>query len=409
MASPKPRARYPGAIEPTDQLSTAAATMLSSTERSRETTHSWAEHPEASPAETLVDGTLVDERYRIDTLLGSGGMGTVYRATEVDSGEMVALKAMLPRLAHKTNARLRFQREAKAILRLDHPNVVRILDHGELPPHTPYLVMDFLDGATLRERIELGEPIDAARALQITREVLEGLDHAHSRGVVHRDIKPENVFMVAQPEGPDQARILDLGLAKLVSSDDEGTPHKLTMRGAIFGTPAYMAPEQALGEEVDIRADLYSTTVMLYELLAGQRPFYANEPTALLIMHTRRTPPALADVAPALAPFEVLQELIDRGMAKTAGGRFQTAAEYIAAIDEALAELARTPLPPPPIPADESETETANSIISGFDSRSILDDDAEASSESRPVPLWLIVVLIALAVALVGALSLLIP
>ncbi|KIG14485.1 serine/threonine protein kinase [Enhygromyxa salina] len=282
----------------------------------------------------------MDERYRIDALLGAGGMGTVYKATSLASGESVALKTMLPRLAVKTAARARFQREAQAILRMDHDNFVKVLDYGEMPPHTPYLVMEFLEGAVLRDVMESDDPLTSLRAVEIVQGVLKGLAHAHARGVVHRDIKPENVFMVAQADGPGLPKLLDLGLAKFVSTDDSSTPYKLTMRGAVFGTPAYMAPEQALGEEVDGRADLYATTVMLFELLTGRRPFYARDSPALLVMHTRREPPKLVDYAPFLVAYPRLQEVVSRGLAKLPMMRFPSADAYLEALEEVVLEIA---------------------------------------------------------------------
>ncbi|PRP95413.1 Serine/threonine-protein kinase Pkn1 [Enhygromyxa salina] len=309
----------------------------------RQLSHMWADDPDEPEQPQLALGEIVDERYRIESLLGAGGMGTVYKATQLDTGATVALKLMLPKLAAELSARRRFEREAQAILRMDHENCVKILDYGERPPHTPYLVMEFLDGAVLRSVMDADEPLTSARALEILRGVLRGLGHAHARGVIHRDIKPENVFMVDQPDGPAVPKLLDLGLAKLVSTDDTSTPYKLTMRGAVFGTPAYMAPEQALGEEVDGRADLYAATVMLYEMLTGRRPFYSHDAPALLIMHTRRPPPSLADHASFLADYEGLQELVSQGLAKRPMLRFADAEAYIEALEPVLAALEKVP------------------------------------------------------------------
>ena len=229
-----------------------------------------------------------------------------------------------------------------------------------------------------------------------------GLAHAHARGVIHRDVKPENVFMVDHGDRPSQPRLLDLGLAKLVTGDDEGTPHKLTMRGAVFGTPAYMAPEQALGEEVDLRADIYATTVMLYELLTGQRPFYARDPPALLIMHTRRAPPPLAKQAPFLEPYTCLQGLIDRGMAKPPSHRFQTAEAFVEAIDAALAELARLRLPLS-APSLEDQATVSNSIIGVVEDEQPTLVGEEASVVEQPR--WFVLVLLGLGLAALLALA----
>ncbi|GEM_PF-5817886 len=316
----------------------------------------------------LAAGEIVDGRYRIASLLGEGGMGTVYRARNLETQAEVALKTMHPRLAHKTGARARFEREADAIERLDHENFVKILGHGETEAHTPYLAMEFLHGQSLGARMDDEGALPPDEALELVAGVLRGLGQAHARGVIHRDVKPDNVFLAEVPdEDPERPlrivpKLLDLGLAKLLATEFERAPDKLTRRGSVFGTPAYMAPEQAQGEEVDLRADLYSTTIMLYEMLAGQRPFYASDSPALLVMHTHRPPPPLAGIATHLADQGALQALISRGLAKAPKDRFADADAYLDALERALDQLRQTPGGVPSLPGTEQNPSTAASV-----------------------------------------------
>ena len=298
-------------------------------------------------------GTVVAGRYRIEALLGAGGMGAVYRAQTLDEGVEVALKTMLPGRSASEEARRRFEREAEAIGRLDHANFVKILDHGQTPEALRYLVMEYLRGRSLADLIYAERLVDPARALGLVRELLEGLEHAHGEGVVHRDLKPDNVMLVPKEEAQDpsgessgeQPKILDLGLAKLLQEDDEAgfaeEQTRLTRQGMVFGTPAYMAPEQALGQDIDARVDLYAVTVLLYELLTGQLPFSASNPSALLVKHVSQPPPRLATVAVHLAGHEGLQHLIDGGLAKQPEARIPSARAYLEQIDALL----RRPLP----------------------------------------------------------------
>jgi serine/threonine-protein kinase len=284
-------------------------------------------------APRLREGDVVEGRYRVLRVLAEGGMGVVHVAERLADGAEVALKTMLPPLVTDEVSLARFGREIAAIERIDHENFVRVLDHGR-SGESPFLVMELLQGRSLGDLLREGARFAAPRALAIAAAILRGLVHAHGVGVVHRDLKPDNVFLV-DPGGPDErVKVLDLGLAKLVVDEQGRSYPTLTERGVVFGTPAYMSPEQALGEEVDARADLYAVAVLLFELLAGRLPFESASPAAVLVMHVSSPPPTLAEVAPALAASE-LQPLLDRGLAKRPEDRHADAAAFLAALEAA--------------------------------------------------------------------------
>ncbi len=286
----------------------------------------------------LVDH-VIDGRYHLTSLVGRGGMGSVFLAQHVTIRRPVALKLLQPSLAAIPELGRRFEREAFAIGRIDHPNCVTVLDFGKLEDGSLYLVMEYLDGRPLADAIEAEGRIAARRALHITRHVLRGLGHAHAAGIVHRDVKPENVILVEHDGVPDFAKILDFGNARVMG--DAGMPdgeERLTQAGIAFGTPAYMSPEQAVGDPVDPRADLYSVTVMLFEMITGRPPFHASDKLELLGMHATRPPPRLSEArADLLIPPE-LDELVANGLAKRPADRHASAEDYIADIERCLQE-----------------------------------------------------------------------
>ncbi len=285
--------------------------------------------PSPSPAEERLSiGSTLDGRYRIDGLVGIGGMGSVYRCEHVGIGRPVAIKVLHADFIGNREASVRFQREAIASGRLEHPNIVGVSDFGILDDGGCYLVMELLEGESLGDRLER-ERIPWREAIDILRGVLRGLRHAHDRGVVHRDIKPDNVFL-AMKDGDPITKILDFGIAKLFAgdADDPGA----TRAGITVGTPAYLSPEQAVGGEITPASDLYSTTVLLFEMLTGRPPFEDKDPLAMLGAHVGRPPPTLAEAAPELTFPAELEQIIQRGLAKQMTDRFSTANEYLAAL-----------------------------------------------------------------------------
>jgi hypothetical protein len=270
-------------------------------------------------------GTVLQERYRILERLAAGGMGVVYRGERLEVGKPVAIKFLHAWAARDEDFRKRFQVEARAMSRLTHPCCVSVIDFG-VDQDSPYMVMDFVTGETLRGLLREG-PLPLTRALATVRQVLAGLAHAHGQGIIHRDIKPENIIVTHAVGLGEQVRILDFGLAKL---RDEVTG---ITAGMMLGTPAYMAPEQIHGEPVGPPTDLYATGVMLFELLTAKKPFSASGTAELLRMHREQTPPLLREAAPEAGFSAELEAAIAKALAKAPAERFQSAAEFLAALE----------------------------------------------------------------------------
>jgi len=284
----------------------------------------------SSSDEQLALGSVLDGRYRIEGVLGTGGMGRVYRAEHTKIGKSVAIKVLHADLGRNREASQRFQREAIASGRLDHPNIVGVSDFGVLDDGACYLVMEVLEGESLGDRLSRDKRLGWTEAVDVLRGVLAGLRHAHERGVVHRDIKPDNVYL-ARKDGDPVIKILDFGIAKLYagSPDDPAS----TRAGLTVGTPAYLSPEQAVGGAITPASDLYSATVVLYEMLAGRAPFEDKDPLAMLGAHVGRRPPRIALIAPEVEVPHELEAIIDRGLMKLAAERIASAGEYLALLD----------------------------------------------------------------------------
>ncbi len=270
-------------------------------------------------------GSVLDGRYRIDAVLGSGGMGRVYRGEHTGIGRAVAIKVLHADLNRNREAAQRFQREAIASGRLDHPNIVGVSDFGVIDDGPCYLVMEALEGESLGARLERDKRILWSEALEIMRGVLAGLGHAHDRGVVHRDIKPDNVFL-ARKDGELIVKILDFGIAKLYAGDPDDPAS--TRAGITVGTPAYLSPEQAVGGAITPASDIYSTTILLFEMITGRAPFEDKDPLAMLGAHVSRPPPRIGDVAPDLVVPPALEQVIQHGLVKIAADRIPSAVEY---------------------------------------------------------------------------------
>lgn len=297
-------------------------------------------------------GQIIDGRYELRELLGRGGMGCVYRAEHRAIRKPVALKLLAPIGGEMTEVdRARFEREAFATGRLKHPNCVAITDFGRLKDGTLYFAMELLEGRSLSDLLDAEDRLEPARALRIARHILEGLAHAHELGIVHRDLKPPNVMLVEHLGDREFAKVLDFGLAKLqgeVQSAEGGG--KLTVAGVTFGTPHYMSPEQAFGNPVDHRSDLYAVSVMLFEMLAGDLPFDGPDIRSILFAHGTRVVPRLSEVAPGLTVPTEIEMLIRQGMAKDPRDRVQSAREYVERIDACLAPRRVAPAPAVALP-----------------------------------------------------------
>jgi serine/threonine protein kinase len=286
-------------------------------------------------------GMIIDSRYRLDATLGRGGMGLVYRAAHVGLRRQVAVKILHPSLAASPEVRNRFEREALAVGKIDHPNCVTVYDVGRLPDGALYLAMELLEGRALADVLEQEGQLAPGRALHILAGVLRGLAHIHHAKLIHRDIKPENIFLIRHGQDEDFAKILDFGIAKPMESSDLADGVKLTQAGMAFGTPIYMAPEQALGNPMDGRADLYAAAVIGYEMLCGQPPFYSEDKLEVMSMHTARpVPPMRQRLVRGARPVPMsIERMILRGLTKKPGDRYATAEEFLSEVEYAL----RTP------------------------------------------------------------------
>jgi serine/threonine-protein kinase len=283
--------------------------------------------------EQALIGTVIAGRYRLVGILGTGAMGTVYRAEHVELGTPLAIKVLRKHLGRIKEADARFRREAFVGARIVHPNCVEALDFGTAEDGSFYLAMELLQGESLGDLLDREKTLPWRRALHIVRHVLRGLDHAHRESVVHRDIKPDNIFVGRQDDDPDFAKILDFGIAKLVGDAGQAA---ITAAGITIGTPRYLSPEQATGGKLDGRSDLYSTSVLLYEMLAGRTPFDHPEPLKILTAHASAPVPALADVAPTIEVPPAVEQLVRDGLAKRPDDRIGSAAEYVSRIDRLL-------------------------------------------------------------------------
>ncbi|HXI54707.1 MAG TPA: serine/threonine-protein kinase [Polyangia bacterium] len=284
-------------------------------------------------------GIVVGERYRIVSRLGVGGMGAVYRAEHTMMRRDLAIKVLLPELSGRDEFARRFEREAESASRLGHPNIITVTDFGRMPDGSLFLAMEYLGGVSLTSVISEG-PVPRPRALGIIRQILRALDHAHAAGVIHRDLKPDNIMLVERDGHHDVVKILDFGIAKV--TEPLSGQQALTQAGVIFGTPEYLSPEQALGEVVDGRADLYAAGVILYEMLVGRRPFESDDKVKIISMHLSHAPPRMRDVNPTVDVPPALEQAVLQAMEKHREHRFATATAFLQALEDA--ELGSEPV-----------------------------------------------------------------
>ncbi len=294
--------------------------------------------------ESLV-GKVLSGRYLIESSLGEGGMGTVYLAQHTLMHKRLAIKVLHPEMTRLPEVVARFEREAMAAAHIDHPNVAAATDFGKLDNGSFFLVLEFVEGRSLRQALEKG-PLSVFRSLHIAQQIVSALVRAHTLGIVHRDLKPENIMLVERDGDPDCVKVLDFGIAKVPV--DEISKHSpfgttpITQLGIVYGTPEYMAPEQALGQAIDARADLYALGVMLYEMLAGVRPFEAETRVALLGLQVTQTPPAISERAPEVSVPPAVEAMVRALLEKEAAERPADARAVLETIEQHLEEIPRT-------------------------------------------------------------------
>lgn len=261
-------------------------------------------------------GTVIADRYRLLDLLGEGGIGAVYLAEQLSNHQRVAIKLLRSEYTADAEVLARFDREARVMTALVHEHIVRAWEFGRLPSGDVAMVMELVTGETLRSVYGHTRPLPPLYAIEVARQLGSALAHAHAQGVVHRDLKPENIVVHRESSGRPMIKVLDFGMARLLFG--QGQP--LTAKGAVFGTPEYMPPEQAMGRAVDARADQYAFGVIVFEMLAGKRPFAAKSPLEMLQLQIRQQPPALHELDPTV-PVAVSQTVL-RMMAKKPEERF---------------------------------------------------------------------------------------
>ncbi|KZE93826.1 Serine/threonine-protein kinase PknB [Agromyces sp. NDB4Y10] len=344
------------------------------------------------------EGRMLAGRYRVGALIGRGGMADVHEGTDTRLGRQVAIKLLKPQLATDPSFRMRFRQEAQSAARMAHPTIVRVFDAGEETVldrsghevQLPFIVMEYVEGRLLKDIIHEGplEPLAAARVIE---GVLTALEYSHRAGVVHRDIKPGNIMITTT----GQVKVMDFGIARAVS-DSATTVAQTT---AILGTASYFSPEQAKGEPVDARTDLYSTGVVLFEMLTGRPPFRGDTPVAVAYQHVSERPVKPSVINPKVSP--ALDVVVLHALAKDRDIRYQTAAEFRAEVEEAAA--GRVPVKRK---VDETAlffgTDTGSLSTSELALRQLAEDDTMTRTQRRPPAIWIWSGIIAVVVIVVA-------
>ena len=334
--------------------------------------------------------SMLAGRYQVGNLIGRGGMADVHIGTDSRLGRRVAIKLLKPALATDPAFRIRFRREAQDAAKMAHPTIVRIFDAGEETVHdasgaelqVPFIIMEFVDGRLLSDIITEG-PVDPAEALRITGEVLTALEYSHRAGLVHRDIKPGNIMVTAT----GQVKVMDFGIARAVA---ESTA-TIAQTSTIMGTAQYFSPEQARGESVDARTDLYSAGVVLFEMLTGKAPFVDDNPVAVAYQHVNQPVPVPSSINPRISP--AIDAVVMRAVAKDRFARFQSAAEFR---DAANAAAAGTVGGRKANAADDFNATLFGvnpSVTAGaeatFRQLTVADDDRVVRTQQRPPVAWI--------------------
>ncbi len=318
-------------------------------------------------------GRVFIDRYHLTARIGEGGMCTVYRGTHVLTRKLWAVKILHAELAAQRRAVKRFQKEAQAASRIDHANVIQVTDFGTSEEGYVYLVMEYLEGSTLKRAIQTDGPFSLERTVHIVRQIGDALDAAHAQNVIHRDLKPENIMLLPTDEAErERVKVLDFGIAKVQEDTTDSAP--LTAQNMVMGTPQYMSPEQAKGLELDARSDIYSLGIITYEMLTGKTPFHGGPSKVILSKHANEIPPSPRRLRPDLSAH--VERVIMRALEKSPLRRQQSGSEFARELELAVRlaatmtkrETERTPVitvpalpsapevveppPPPSLPVD---------------------------------------------------------
>ncbi len=337
-------------------------------------------------------GKIISGKYRIEQMIGEGGMGRVYKALQVALDKPVVLKVLRKSLLSDERTVQRFQREAKAASRLNHANSISVLDFGRTDDGALFIAMEFVSGKDLHQILSKEWPLPEARIIRIISQVLSALADAHSAGVIHRDLKPENIMVEQRRGEPDFVKVLDFGIAKITDSTGDDGP-ALTRAGFVCGTPEYMSPEQARGGALDARSDLYSVGVILYQLTTGLLPFESDSAVGFATKHLSEEPPPPSKRRPDARISPAMERLIMRVLSKDPNQRPATAEAFrseLAAVGrEGKNGPRRTPQVLGPIPRKVSAEESATTRITsgpqwGEREDTVRADPGALSSSTRP-------------------------
>jgi eukaryotic-like serine/threonine-protein kinase len=284
-------------------------------------------------------GTTLAGRFTILARIGSGSMGSVYRARQAAVGRDVALKIVRRDRAYDPETKTRFEREARAVSLLKSPHTVTAFDFGEAEDGSWFLALEMLEGETLGERLRREGRLHWVDALRFARDALRSLAEAHAQGIIHRDLKPDNLFLarVHDPGGDREiCKILDFGIAKWVREEEAPVDQLETLAGTVFGTPRYMSPEQAQGAPLDARSDLYSLGVLMFQMLAGRAPFVDDDAVVVMAKHIKNAPPELDEAAPGLEIPAAVEALVRRTLEKLPDNRPATAEQMLNELEQAI-------------------------------------------------------------------------
>jgi serine/threonine-protein kinase len=287
----------------------------------------------ARPQDPFIGREILGGQFRILQKIGTGGMGSVYKAEQPAMNRMVAIKILHPKLANRKDLTSRFRREARAMSQLTHPNTVKVFMYGELEEDgSLYIVMELLEGRNLNQTVRKEGPMTVERAIPVLVQVCGALHEAHEMGIIHRDLKPENIFLCMQGGLKDYPKVLDFGLAKVTERQMRPGSIILTQEGMVFGTPEFMSPEQAQGKPLDASSDIYSLAAILYEVLTGKLPFNAKTPMEYIQKHVMEPPIPLNERIPGKTFPVGLGEAIAKALAKKPEERYRNAAEFAQAL-----------------------------------------------------------------------------
>jgi len=297
----------------------------------------------ARPQDPFIGRDILNGQFQILQKIGSGGMGSVYKALQPAMNRMVAVKILHPKLANRKDLVSRFRREARAMSHLTHPNTVKVYLYGELEDGSLYIVMEYLEGKNLNQTVRAEGPMSLERGLPILIQACNALEEAHRAGIIHRDLKPENIFLSQQGGMKDYAKVLDFGLAKVTEREMRPGSVILTQEGMVFGTPEFMSPEQAQGKTLTPASDIYSLAIILYEVLTGKLPFEAKNPMEYIQLHVTAKPKPINERVPGRTFPPLLWTVLERALAKKPEERYATGAEFAHALTAVLNGLPQVP------------------------------------------------------------------